>query len=132
MTGRVLVIDDDRAIAQLTSIVLRAAGYEVEAAHDGYSGLERVRQMRPDVIVLDLRLPDIDGFEVAGLLGQDPELSSTPIIILSANVQEQARMRASAAGVAAFIAKPFEKQVVLSAVGDALAADPTVSTRRIP
>jgi len=131
MSARVLVIDDDRAIAQLTLLVLRSAGYVVELAFDGQSGLERARLVVPDAIVLDLRLPDLDGLEVANELGRDRTLADVPIIILSANVQEQVRMRAAASGVAAFIAKPYQNQRLVDAVNKVLTADPTLH-RRIP
>lgn len=125
MTGRVLVIDDDRAIARLTSLVLESAGYGVDLAFDGRTGIARAEQATPDAIVLDLRLPDLEGFEVAALLSENPALAVIPIIILSANVQEQVRMRAAAAGVAAFIAKPYERQRLLKAVDTALTARPS-------
>ncbi|HTE04561.1 MAG TPA: response regulator [Planctomycetota bacterium] len=120
MHERVLVVDDERSIAQALGIRLRAAGYDVQCAFDGFSGLAAAREWRPAAIVLDIRMPDIDGFEVNRRLRAQPELASTPVIFLSANVQESARQAALAAGAQAFLTKPYESGDVLAAVRSAL------------
>lgn len=120
MTAKVLIVDDDRAIAQLTAIWLRAAGYEVMVAYDGRSALAAAAARRPDLVLLDIRMPDIDGFEVNRQLRADPGLGGIPVIFLSAHVQEAARKEALAVGASAFLAKPYETADVLAAVQRAI------------
>ena len=116
MSSRILIVDDDRAIAQLTSIWLKAAGFVVRLAYDGFEALRMAREWRPDLVLLDVRMPGLDGFEVLAEMKAEPELASIPVIYLSANVQESARKDALAAGAAAFLAKPYEPDLVLRAV----------------
>lgn len=121
MAKRLLIIDDDRAIAQLTALRMRAAGYAVDLAFNGIAGLARAQAAPPDAILLDIRMPDLDGFEVYARLKADTRLAGTPVIFLSANVQETARKQAIAAGAAAFLAKPYEIAHIIDAVERAVA-----------
>jgi len=117
---RVLIIDDERAIAQALTIRLRVAGYDVRWACDGAAGVGAALEWRPDVIVLDIRMPDMDGFEVNRRLRSGSEAFTTPVIFLSANVQDSARHAALAAGAHAFLTKPYESRDVLCAIRSAL------------
>jgi two-component system KDP operon response regulator KdpE len=121
VSKRILVIDDDRAIALAATVRLRAAGYEVYSALDGRSGLAAAEACRPDVILLDSRMPDIDGFEVARRLADTPELSNVPVIFVSANAQEQAKQTALSLGAKAYLSKPYDPEHLLSAVRTAVA-----------
>lgn len=112
----VLLIDDERAIATAISVRLRALGYRVNTAHDGRSGLEQALALTPDVILLDIRLPDMEGYEVCKALKLDPGLTSVPVIFVSANVQDQAKQAALDAGGIAFIPKPFEPKQLIDAI----------------
>jgi DNA-binding response OmpR family regulator len=116
----VLIIDDERFIAQALALRLRVAGHEVRWACDGGSGIAAALEWRPDVILLDIRMPDMDGFEVKRQLGARPGLAATPVVFLSANVQESARQAALAAGACAFLTKPYESRDVLAAIRSAL------------
>lgn len=120
MLERVLIIDDERFIAQALTIRLRAAGYDVHWAFDGASGIAAAAKWRPDVILLDIRMSGMDGFEVNRRLRAQPNLASTPVIFLSANVQESARQAALAAGAHAFLTKPYESKDVLAAIRSGL------------
>ena len=91
MPEKVLVIDDDRDLAWLTTLWVRAAGFEAVMARDGTAGLATAHSYRPDIILLDIMMPGIDGFEVSRQLKEDPELAHVPVIFLSAKVQETAR-----------------------------------------
>jgi two-component system OmpR family response regulator len=117
---RVLIIDDERYIAQALMLRLRASGNDVQSACDGASGITAVSEWKPDVIMLDIRMPDMDGFEVNRRLRARPELAEIPVIFLSANVQESARQAALAAGAHAFLTKPYESKDVLAAIRNAL------------
>ena len=116
MHERILIIEDERFIAQALALRLKTAGYEVHCAHDGTSGIAAVAELNPTLVLLDIRMPDMDGFEVYRHLKERPEFGSTPVIFLSANVQESARQAALAAGAAAFLAKPYEAKDILIAV----------------
>ena len=94
MRSSVLVIDDERGIADALAIRLRAAGFEVRTAASGARGLESARESRPDAIVLDVRMPELDGFELHALLKREPSLVGVPVVFLSANVQDSERQRA--------------------------------------
>ncbi len=120
MCKNVLIIDDERYIAQALIIRLQAAGYVVRWAFDGTSGLAVAADWRPDVIVLDIRMPDIDGFEVNRRLKTRSELADIPVMFLSANVQDSARQTALAAGAHAFLTKPYESRDLLATIRSAL------------
>lgn len=106
---RVIYIEDNAANLALVRKVLESNGrYIVTGAKTGEEGLSAVLHSPPDVILLDLDLPDIDGFEVARRLTAHPDLSSIPIIAISASVLKRERERSLAAGCTEFIEKPFE------------------------
>lgn len=130
MHERVLIVDDERFIAQALSVRLRSVGYEVQWAFDGASGIAAAMEWHPDVIMLDIRMPDVDGFEVKKRLEARPELNMTPVIFLSANVQESARQAALASGAHAFLTKPYESKDVLAAIRSAL--DHSAKTSDVP
>lgn len=115
MPSRVLIIDDEWTIAKALSSRLGLSGFDARSAPDGVSGLRAAADFRPDAILLDLRMPDMDGFEVLRRLRADDALAHIPVIILSANVQDSVRQEAMASGAAAFFCKPYEhKQVIAS------------------
>jgi two-component system, OmpR family, KDP operon response regulator KdpE len=102
--ARVLIIDDERAIRRFLRTVLQAHGYGVLEAERGQDGLAAVAQQRPDLVILDLGLPDIDGIEVTRRLR---EWSEIPIIILSVRDQESEKIAALDAGADDYLTKPF-------------------------
>lgn len=108
---KVVVIDDEAAICRALRINLAARDYEVATAGDGASGLAAVARERPDAVILDLGLPDMDGTEVIkGVRGW----SSTPIIVLSAREQEAAKVAALDAGADDYVTKPFGMDELLA------------------
>ena len=108
MSKKVLVADDDKAITMALNIRLCAAGYDMSSAPDGISAIKAVKEKRPDVILLDIRMPGMDGFEVNRRLKAVPELKDIPVIFLSANAQQATRHDALAAGVKYFLPKPYD------------------------
>lgn len=116
MNARVLIIDDEWTIQQALQARLLANGFEVLMACDGPTGIETARTQRPDVILLDLRMPDMDGFEVLQQLRATPEAASIPVIFLTANVQDTVKQKALSAGASGFLPKPYEPTVVLEAI----------------
>jgi DNA-binding response OmpR family regulator len=109
----VLVVEDESQIAQIVRDYLQHAGFAVITAADGRVALARVRERRPDLILLDLGLPGIDGMEVARQLRQS---GSTPIIMLTARVEETDRLRGLDAGADDYITKPFSPREVVARV----------------
>ncbi|MFE7774507.1 response regulator [Streptomyces sp. NPDC057445] len=107
MSGRVLVVDDNRVIRQLIRVNLELEGFEVVTAADGAECLEVVHQVRPDVITLDVVMPRLDGLLTASRLRVDPRTRNVPVAIISACTQYEVES-GIAAGVDAFLAKPFE------------------------
>jgi two-component system KDP operon response regulator KdpE len=115
--SHILVIDDEVAFARALSIGLRARGYEVEWAATGQNGLEVAARAHPDVILLDLGLPDLDGVDVLrGLRAW----SSAPVIVLSARSQEQAKVEALDCGADDYVTKPFGMDELVARVRTAL------------
>jgi CheY-like chemotaxis protein len=113
----VLIIDDEPGIALALMVRFQNAGYLVHQAATGLDGLDAARKQRPDVIILDIRLPDIDGYEVCRRLKSDPAVSDIPIVYLSANANDQSRTEAMASGGGAFLAKPFNASDIIEVVG---------------
>jgi putative two-component system response regulator len=110
----VLVVDDDATIARLLEQLLRAAGHRVTVARDGREGLDRVAERPPDLILLDLDMPALGGFEVCGRLKQDPATRLIPVVILTGQNAPEARLRAWELGADDFLTKPFLNVEVLA------------------
>ena len=104
----VLVIDDDAGIRSVLKRALTRAGHACLGAADAAEGLEYARSSRPDVIVLDIGLPDGDGRDVMNTLRNDPEMSHIPVLMISGNVDHYRRMAALDAGAEDVIEKPFD------------------------
>jgi DNA-binding response OmpR family regulator len=106
--GKVLVVDDEMDLVRILQFGLQSAGYHVECASDGQEGLKKAREWKPDVILLDLMLPKLDGYKVCRLLKFDERYRQIPIIILSARTQEGDQALALEMGANMFITKPYE------------------------
>ena len=106
----ILVIDDDRAGRMLLRSLLGREGYRLEFADDGLSGLERARQLQPDLILLDVLMPGIDGFEVCRRLRQDRLLAQVPVVMLTALEDSASRLAGIEAGADDFVSKPFQAE----------------------
>jgi two-component system KDP operon response regulator KdpE len=117
MAGRILIVDDEPTILATVAPLLRARGYEVFTAMNGHSGLEAVERDSPDLIVLDLGLPDMDGVVVCS---QIRENHSTPIVVLSARGAENDKVRALDAGADDYVTKPFGTEELLARIRVAL------------
>ena len=106
----IVVADDDADILDLVSLTLERAGHVVHRARDGEEALELVRREQPDVAVLDVAMPKLDGFELARRLREEPETSELRIVLLTARVQESDEDAGFAAGAHEYIHKPFSPQ----------------------
>jgi len=103
----VLLVDDISDSREMYAFFLRTAGYAVHEAADGADALAMAMEFRPDVIVMDLSLPSMDGWTAIAVLSADPETAAIPVVVLSAHTFPADEQRARQAGVAAFLAKPF-------------------------
>ena len=104
---RILVVDDEAYVVRSLHFVLERAGYTVLEARDGQGALEAARRERPDLIFLDILLPQVDGIEVCRAVKSSEELRSIPVIMLTAKSQEIDREEAFAAGADEYMTKPF-------------------------
>jgi DNA-binding response OmpR family regulator len=118
----VLIADDDRDILSLVRAVLERSGHEVVSAGDGAEALASVALRRPDLAVLDITMPQVDGLEVLRRLRADPATSDLPVILLSAQAQEADVSRGFAAGASAYVKKPFSPRELVARVGELLGA----------
>lgn len=112
--GKVLVVDDDITLRDMYAERLRAEGFEVEIAQDGEQGVDRANKFKPDVILLDIMMPKINGFTVLDILKTTPELKDVPVVLLTALIQEDNRAKGLKAGAADYIVKSetMPKEVV--------------------
>ena len=114
--GRVLVVDDDDVIRQLITVNLELEGFEVATAVDGQDCLDRVEDVRPVVITLDIMMPRLDGWEAASRLRADPATAGIKVVLLSARAQEADLERGSRIGVDAYLTKPFDPDELIEVV----------------
>jgi two-component system, OmpR family, alkaline phosphatase synthesis response regulator PhoP len=113
---RVLIIEDEPHIVLSLEYLLEREGYDTATAADGERGLDMVRKLRPDAILLDLMLPRLDGYQVCQAIKSDPELASIPLIVLSAKGQEVEVVKGLSLGAARYITKPFGNAEIIEAV----------------
>lgn len=116
MSKQILIAEDEPYIVESLGFVLGQAGYAVSAENDGAVVVQRIRDTAPDVVILDLMLPNRNGFEILKELKNDPDLMATPVLVLTAKGQNQDRATAQQLGADAFITKPFSNREVLECV----------------
>lgn len=114
--GRVLVVDDDEVIRRLITVNLELEGYETATACDGQDCLERIHEIAPDLVTLDVKMPRLDGFVTASRLRGDAGLASLRIVMISACAQESDLARGDEVGVDAYLTKPFDPAELIRTV----------------
>ena len=120
--GRILVVDDEPDIAAMVERRLRLSGYDVVVARNGHEALSVARQENPDLIIMDLMMPGLDGHQVCSLLKTDRRFRDTPIIILSARTELNAIDASVECGADAYVGKPFDHKVLIAQVESLLCA----------
>ncbi|MBL7130856.1 MAG: response regulator [Candidatus Omnitrophica bacterium] len=115
---KILVVEDDLVTQRVLSARLEINGYEVIAARDGEEGLRKARSENPDLVMLDLMLPKMTGYEVCRMLKFDDKYKKIPIIILSSLDQQDEREKAVQAGADAYFIKPFDLELLLVKIKD--------------
>lgn len=116
MAAKILVCDDERYIVRLIQVNLEKQGYQVVTAFDGKEGLEKVKSEKPNLVVLDVMMPYMDGFEVLKHLKRDAETESLPVIMLTAKAQDRDVFEGYSYGADMYLTKPFNPQELISFV----------------
>ncbi|MFQ5883049.1 MAG: response regulator transcription factor [Candidatus Methylomirabilales bacterium] len=116
----VLVIDDEVHIIKIIEYKLRAAGHTVISARDGIEGVERAKVERPDLILLDIMMPRMDGFQALEILKENPETQAIPVLMLTVKGREGDRRRGLRMGVVEYLTKPFSPSELLHRINAVL------------
>lgn len=116
MATRVLITEDEPNIIESLTFILKRAGYEVSSVLDGEAAVRRLRSDPPDIMILDVMLPRMNGFEILKLIKSDPYLKSLPVMILTAKGQAHDRHRAEEIGADAFVTKPFSNRDIIDKI----------------
>jgi DNA-binding response OmpR family regulator len=117
---KILVVEDDPQIARIVQIKLKNNGFEVVHATDGGAGLAAVRDLHPDLVLLDVMMPVMDGYQVLRAIRAEPKLSGLPVIMLTAKGQERDVLHGFRDGATDYIIKPFSPAEVVARVQRAL------------
>ena len=114
--SKILIVDDEPIIVKVVQSRLTAAGYDVIAAFDGQEGLDKARAENPDLIILDIMLPKMDGYRVCSILKLDDHYKKIPIVMFSARVQSEDKEKGLAAGADAYLTKPFDPKALMETI----------------
>ena len=117
---RILVVEDEAELVKAIQIRLEQAGYETLVAYDGMEALDKAHKEKPDLIILDLMLPKMDGYKVCRMLKFDEKYKKIPIIMLTARAQDSDEKLGLETGADAFITKPFQHEAVLAKIKELL------------
>lgn len=116
----IFIVEDEVDIAALLAFNLERVGFKVTLSHDGKDGLAQIKATKPDLIILDVMLPSLDGYQILSELQQDSLTIPTPVIMLSARVQEEDYIRGLKKGADAYLAKPFSPKELIKSVKEIL------------
>lgn len=115
-SGKILLIEDEPSNSRLIEVTLRPLGLETKVCPDGSSGLEAAREEGVEVIVLDIALPKLDGWQVLSRIRDDPHTMAIPVLVLTAHVGDENLLRAANEGADVFMTKPFQPEDLRQAV----------------
>jgi DNA-binding response OmpR family regulator len=130
MQKKVLVVEDDHDLVELLCFNLKKAGFATGTASDGVEALKKARSLLPDLIILDLMLPELDGFAVCEILRRDPATAGVPIIMLTALSSQLAKMAGFESGANDYVTKPFRIEDLISRVWERVS--PAGGRRNLP
>ncbi|MDG1281426.1 MAG: response regulator [Pseudorhodobacter sp.] len=116
MSVKILAIDDSRTIREMLREALTSAGFVVDLAVDGLDGLDRVRVFSPDVVITDINMPRMNGFEFITAVRKNIKKTALPILVLTTESAQDLKEKARAAGATAWIVKPFDGDRLVSAI----------------
>ncbi|WP_298272527.1 response regulator [Geobacter sp.] len=113
---KILIVEDEESLLKLESILLSSRGYAVTGVLNGMAALEQIAVVKPDLVILDIMLPEMDGFEVCRRIKANPETSHIPIIMLTAKKSSQDQKKGLDAGAAAYVTKPFKSARIMEII----------------
>lgn len=113
---RIMLVDDSSTIRRCAEILLTQAGYEVFTAHDGFDALAKIYDFRPDLILIDVLMPRLNGYETCALIRRNSTFRDLPVVMLTAKDSAQDRDRSAQAGADAHLTKPFSKEGLMGVV----------------
>ncbi len=122
---RVLVIDDDPEVVDMLGLLLRTKGFDVLKAYQGIEGFKMARRELPDVVLLDIMMPDIDGYEVYRRLRLEEETKSIPVVFISAKGKDEDIEKGLSCGAQGYIVKPFRAAVLVDKINEVVAQVPS-------
>jgi chemosensory pili system protein ChpA (sensor histidine kinase/response regulator) len=122
----VLVVDDSLTVRKITTRLLSREGFRVDSAKDGVDALERMHDLVPDVVLLDVEMPRMDGFELARVMRSDARLKSVPIIMITSRTADKHRNHALEIGVNVYLGKPYQEQQLLDHIAQQLGQEVAV------
>ena len=120
MEKNVLIIDDDEKLSKMLAFLFMAKGFKVESANSGPAAFKVLERIKPSIVILDVMMPEMDGFEVCEKVKGDPILKDIPVIILSALSSEQNREKSVSLGAYAYFEKPFKSAELVSTAVEAI------------
>lgn len=123
MQKKILIVEDEESLLKLESILLTTKGYLVQGATTGLAALEAVADEPPDLILLDIMLPEMDGFDVCERIKTDPQTKHIPVILLTARKTHEDVARGEAVGADQYITKPFKSTMVMEAIEKLISHD---------
>lgn len=113
---KVLIVEDEESLLKLESILLTSKGYEVKGVSNGQAALDAFAEERPDLVLLDIMLPEIDGFEVCRRIKENPETKDIPVVMLTAKKSREDMARGEKVGADWYITKPFKSAMVIKTI----------------
>lgn len=121
MAKKILIVDDEKDLVETLTFRLEAAGFEVIPAYDGLEGLSKARKEKPDLILLDVMMPKMDGYQVCRLLKFSNDMKNIPIVMLTARGQDQDKITGQEVGADVYITKPFDGAELVKKIKEVLA-----------
>ncbi|MEO6382944.1 MAG: response regulator [Thermomonas sp.] len=120
MASSILIVDDEPALSQIMAEMLTEAGFDARIADNGRDALAAIQASQPDLVLLDVNMPELDGFEVAAMLKSDPATATIPIIMVSANEGRGARLIGLESGAEDYLSKPVDPAELLAKIRNLL------------
>lgn len=113
---KILIVEDEESLLKLESILLSSRGYDVTGVLNGIAALEQIDVVKPDLVILDIMLPEMDGFEVCRRIKANPATSHIPVVMLTAKKSGQDQKKGLDAGAAAYVTKPFKSARIMEII----------------
>lgn len=118
--AKILVVDDDRYISEFMNIILSQGGYEVVAVQDGFECLDKAEKEKPDLILLDFMMPNMDGLTTLASLKKSKKTADIPVIMVTSNDDKKSVVRAQESGASGYVVKPIDKALLLERIASIL------------